>query len=126
MKKIFLIALFSICTNVLFAQEEKQKRSEDTVYAHVQLQPEFPGGMKAFYKYISDNFKPNKGGKMLVTFVVEADGSVTEVKIVKGINAKWDKKLYKIIENSPKWEPGSQDGKPIRASYRLPLTINLN
>jgi protein TonB len=130
MKKIIFIILLNIFTTILFSQEKTPHSiAKDTIIAKgIQSAPEFPGGVSAFYEYIIDNFKPEsklKGvQKLYVCFVVEKDGTISNVKILKGMDEKNDKNLIKIVQNSPKWSPGMQSGKPVRASFNLPLTVN--
>ncbi|AWH83722.1 hypothetical protein HYN59_00700 [Flavobacterium album] len=132
MKQLFFAAIFTFfALNYVSAQETKPLKTTDyslVTNDELQTKPEFPGGVSEFYQYIIDNFKPEsklKGvQKLYVYFVIEKDGSISIVKILKGLDEKNDENLIKVIQNSPKWSPGIQNGKPVRASFNLPLTIN--
>lgn len=92
--------------------------------------PEFPGGMVEFYKFIGKNFKmpaeasKNKiEGKVLMEFMVEKDGSLSEIKIIKDLGNGLGDEATRVLKLSPKWNPATQDGKPVRVTYALPITI---
>jgi protein TonB len=89
------------------------------------VKPEFPGGMKDFYKYILKNFKsPNSArGKIKVEFVVELDGDLTDFKIIEGINYDMNVEAVRVLFDSPEWIPGKIDGKDARVKFSLPITI---
>lgn len=95
--------------------------------ASVEKKPDFSGGLKAFYNYIGQNFKiPDvKGlsGKVVVSFVIEKDGSVTDIKVVRDIGYGTKEEAIRVLKNSPNWIPGEQDGKKVRVLYTLPITI---
>lgn len=101
----------------------------DLIYntAGVEKKPDFPGGLKEFYKYIGQNFKtPDvKGlaGKVFVTFVVEKDGSITDVKVLRDIGYGTGEEAVRVLKNSPNWIPAEQDGKKVRVLYSLPISI---
>jgi beta-lactamase regulating signal transducer with metallopeptidase domain len=93
-------------------------------------QPQFPGGMEEFYKLVGMNFKTpaeadkNKvQGKMLIQFMVEKDGSLSDFKIVKDLGYGMAEEAIRVVKLSPKWIPGTENGKPVRVLYDLPITI---
>ncbi len=94
-------------------------------YFPMERRPEFPGGMQEAYKYIGNNFrvKGSATGSILVTFVVEKDGSIVEVEVKKGLNKRMDQEAIRVVESMPKWIPGQQDGKPVRCVFALPIKI---
>jgi TonB family protein len=101
-------------------------------YIIVQEQPSFPGGDEARIKYISENIKypeeaREKGiqGTVFVTFVVEPDGSITGVKLLRGIGGGCDEEALKLIENMPKWIPGKQRGQAVRVQFNMPIRFVL-
>ena len=109
------------------------EKDNDSIYNTVEEMPEFPGGMEAMMKYISENVKypeeakdKNISGRVFVSFVIEKDGSVNEVKIMRGIGGGCDEEAVRVISAMPKWKPGKQKGKPVRVSYMLPLNFKLN
>ncbi|MEQ9593756.1 MAG: energy transducer TonB [Cyclobacteriaceae bacterium] len=90
------------------------------------------GGMTAFYKYVGDKIKyPAQArrmgieGRVFVQFVIDKDGSITEVVAVKGIGAGCDEEAVRILQGSPKWKPGKQRGKPVKQRMVLPITFKL-
>lgn len=96
----------------------------------VEKMPSFVGGEKALYKYLSENLKfPSSGGhvegKVYVSFVVDKDGSISEVEVIKGIGPKFDEAARKVVENSPKWNAGHQRGVPVSVRMVLPITFKL-
>lgn len=103
---------------------------EDTqIYntAGIQVQPEFPGGMEKFYKFVGKNFQvPEEDGlkgKVFVTFVVEKDGSLTDIKVIRDIGYGTGKEAIRVLKSCPKWVAGEQNGKKVRVQYSLPITI---
>lgn len=106
---------------------------DNTVYnsAGLQVQPEFPGGIQAFYGYVMKNFRTpeleqDMTAKIYVSFVVEKDGSITAIKILRDPGYGLGKEAERVLKSiKTKWSPGIQNGKPVRASYNLPITINI-
>ena len=86
----------------------------------------FPGGETALYKYITQYFHPPKGikGKIVSIFIVEKDGSLTDISILKGISADADTAALKVIRSMPKWIPNIKAGKARQARYVLPFNLN--
>ncbi len=129
MKKIYSF-VFLLFTLVSFSQEKNQPNT-DIIYSlgDIEKVPEFPGGNIEFRNYIMANFKPPevKGlqGKVFVEFVVEKDGTVAEVKVIRDIGFGTGEEAKRVIQNSPKWTPGTLKGEPIRAKFMLPLTVNV-
>ncbi len=92
-----------------------------------------PEGQEAFYKYISKNLKyPNAAvreqveGRVYVQFIINTDGSLTDIEVTKGIGFGCDEEAVRIIKNAPKWTPGKQRGKPVRVRMSLPIVFKLN
>jgi protein TonB len=114
-------------------QVEEEKIDEVFEVVEEQAQPE--GGMAAFYEYLKSNIKYPKTakrmgieGKVFVRFVVERDGSVTDVQVVKGIDAdggECNKEAIRVILATPKWKPGKQRGKPVRSRMMVPISFKL-
>ena len=107
----------------------ENKSGEESLYntAGIEKKPDFPGGAKEFYKYISQNFRtPDvKGlsGKVFVSFVIEKDGSITDIKVLRDIGYGTKEETIRVLKNSPNWIPGEQDGKKVRVIYTLPISI---
>lgn len=96
-------------------------------YDVLEQQPEFEGGISAFYKYVGSSFRlPQKYeayGRILVSFVVEKDGSISEIKVVKGLEKVLDDEAIRLVSASKKWNPGKQRGRLVRCAYSLPIVI---
>jgi len=95
--------------------------------AGIEVKPDFPGGMAKFYKYVGNNYRTPEeeglAGKVYVTFVVEKDGSLTDIKVVRDIGFGTGKEAIRVLKSCPKWNPGEQNGKKVRVLYSLPITI---
>jgi periplasmic protein TonB len=89
-----------------------------------EVHPQYPGGIQAFYNYISKNLATRGFGKMVVQFIVEKDGSISNIKVLESIDEKTDKRMVKLLKKCLTWTPGYKDGKPVRALYTLPITIS--
>ena len=106
--------------------------SNDSVYQIVDEMPQFPGGEKAMMEYVAKNVKyPQEAkdkeiqGRVFVSFVIEKDGSVNEVKVLRSIGGGCDEEAVRVVKAMPKWKPGKQDGKPVRVSYMMPFFFKL-
>lgn len=106
---------------------------KDSIFPVVEKMPGFPGGDAELYSYLNKNIKyPDKAklegiqGRVFVTFIVEKDGSVTNARILRGIGGGCDEEALRVIESMPNWTPGTQDGKPERVSFNLPIKFMLN
>lgn len=112
--------------------QEEQQEEADEIFTIVEQQPQPVGGMAAFYKYVGENLKypstasrMNIEGRVFVQFVVEKDGLLTDIQVVKGIGAGCDEEAVRVISNAPKWEPGKQRGRPVRVRMILPIVFKL-
>lgn len=113
-------------------EEAPEEEASDEIFMIVEDQPEPAGGMAAFYKYVGDEMKyPSQArrmgieGKVFVQFVVDKDGTITQVQAIKGIGAGCDQEAVRVLKNAPKWKPGKQRGKPVRVRMVLPITFKL-
>ncbi|RLD38720.1 MAG: energy transducer TonB [Bacteroidetes bacterium] len=111
---------------------EEEEIEEEQIFLVVENMPEFPGGEAAMYKFIGKNIEYPRmakesgiSGRVYVTFVVERDGSVTDVKILRGIGGGCDEEAVRVIKKMPRWSPGKQRGKPVRVQYRMPIKFTL-
>lgn len=109
------------------------QQDRDSIYNIVEQMPEFPGGVAEMMTYLSGNIKypeeaKDKGisGRVFIGFVVEKDGSVNQVKVMKGIGGGCDDEAVRVVKAMPKWKPGMQKGKPVRVSYMLPISFKLD
>ena len=95
--------------------------------AGIEQKPEFPGGIEKFYLFVGKNYQAPEEeglkGKVYVTFVVEKDGSLTDIKVIRDIGYGTGKEAIRVLNKCPKWLPGEQNGKKVRVLYSLPITI---
>ncbi|MEY4038435.1 MAG: hypothetical protein RIR67_745 [Bacteroidota bacterium] len=102
---------------------------DNTVYntAGIEVKPDFPGGMEKFYSFVGKNYQTPEEeglkGKVYVTFVVEKDGSLTDIKVLRDIGFGTGKEAIRVLNKCPRWTPGEQNGKKVRVLYSLPITI---
>jgi len=102
---------------------------DNSIYntAGIEVKPDFPGGMEKFYKFVGNNYQTPEEeglkGKVYVTFVVEKDGSLTDIKVIRDIGYGTGKEAIRVLNKCPKWTPGEQNGKKVRVLYSLPITI---
>ena len=92
----------------------------------MEVRPVFPGGKKGLIKYLKNNTHKPKGvagGSVLLEFIIDVDGSVTDVRIIESTLPALNLAAYNVVANMPDWKPGEQDGKPIRVNLTLPLTF---
>ena len=109
---------------------QNDKIDSNAIYTKVETLPEFPGGMMGFYAYVSQSYNVPpafKGaGNLILTFVVEKDGSLTDIKTVRDLGSGTGEEAVRILKLSPKWKPGIQDGVPVRVNFTLPLKLSKN
>ncbi len=100
--------------------------------AILEVPPTFPGGMDKFYKYLSKSIKyppmaaeNNIQGKVFASFVVEKDGTLTDIEVVRSLGAGTDEEAIRVLKASPSWTPGVQNGKQVRVKYNIPISFSL-
>ncbi|WP_395045158.1 energy transducer TonB [Flavobacterium sp.] len=105
---------------------------DETIYnmAQVEVKPEFPGGMQKFFQYVGRSFNmPDDesftGGKILVNFIVEKDGSISEIKVLKDIGFGTANEAIRVLKSCPKWMPAEHNGKKIRCNYLIPIMLHV-
>lgn len=110
----------------------QQTKTNDEVFQIVEKMPEFPGGEKALLNFIAENIvypqsakDKNISGRVFLSFVIDKDGSVTDVKVMRGIDKECDAEAMRVVKAMPKWKPGMNEGKPVRVSYMLPISFQL-
>src|SRR5690554_1345992 len=114
-------------------QTKQEVEEEDTqVFFIVEEMPEFPGGEAALRQFIAQSVKypviaQENGiqGRVYVTFVVDADGSISDPRVARGVDPSLDKEALRVVSLLPKWKPGKQRGKPVRVSYTVPINFQL-
>ena len=111
---------------------EEEEVSETEVFTIVEEMPAYPGGDAKLYEYLGKNIKYPQiaresgiQGRVFVNFVVEPDGSVSNVKVMRGIGGGCDEEAVRVIKTMPKWKPGKQRGKAVRVTYTIPVVFKL-
>ena len=124
---MMLVLLFSFMTSTA------QTKKNDMVFDVVEVMPQFPGGQIAMLKYIMENIKyPEQAmkegiqGRVAVSFIVEKDGSISDVKPVLSVHPLLNKEAVRVVKSMPKWTPGKQNGKPVRVRFNVPVMFKLN
>ena len=110
-----------------------EEEEEEVIFMVVETMPEFPGGQQALFKYLGDNVKypviaQENGiqGRVICQFVVNKDGSIVDVVVVRSSGEpSLDKEALRVINSMPKWKPGKQRGKPVRVKYTVPVNFRL-
>jgi periplasmic protein TonB len=146
MKTTLYIFTLLLLTQMAFAQAEKapipppiilEEPIREDGGCHIllmgELKPEFPGGEKALMQYLADNIKypavddsePITGSKIFIQFTIEKDGSVANVKVMRGIHRIYDEVAANVVRAMPKWSPAKQNGRPVCVTYTLPVSIRL-
>ena len=124
---MMLVLLFSFMTSTA------QTKKNDMVFDVVEVMPQFPGGQIAMLQYIMRNIKyPEQAmkegiqGRVAVSFIVEKDGSISDVKPILSVHPLLNKEAVRVVESMPKWTPGKQNGKPVRVRFNVPVMFKLN
>ena len=114
------------------AAPEPPKEEESKVFDVVEQMPSFPGGQAALMQWLSSNIsypviaaENGVQGRVIVQFVVEKDGSITDVQVVKSVDPSLDKEAARVVKAMPKWIPGKQNGAEVRVKYTVPVTFKL-
>lgn len=111
---------------------QEETIDEQEIFTVVESMPEFPGGQQAMMEYIARNIRypamareSGIQGRVFVNFVVERDGSVTNVRVLRGIGGGCDEEAIRVVKAMPKWTPGRQRGQAVRVSFNLPVRFTL-
>jgi len=108
-------------------------KGNNKIYSQVDTQPEFPGGVEKFYNFLAKNMhyptidrQKKIEGRVIVQLVVEKDGSLSTIKVMRSPSETLAKEALRVMAASPRWKPGAQNGKPVRVMYTLPISFTLN
>lgn len=119
--------------NIDFSLEPVEEEKVEEVFTIVENWPTPKGGMPEFYKYIGENIqypalarRLNVSGIVFLQFVVEKDGKITDVKVLRGIGAGCDEEAMRVLQSAPAWTPGKQRGRPVRVLMTVPIRFILN
>ena len=130
------VAVADIDDSKLIIPDKKEvvieQPADDKIQLFVEEKPEFPGGDAELMRYLKENIKyPEEAkqigitGKVMIQFVVEKDGSISNIKIIHPIGAGCDEEAVRVVESMPKWIPGKMGGKPVRVQFSLPVKFTL-
>jgi protein TonB len=123
----------TVIKEVVISEAVVIEEKADAIFDVVETQPNPPGGMSGWNKYLSDNLKyPTQArrmgveGSVILVFVINTDGTIQDVEVLRGIGGGCDEEAVKIVKNAPKWEPGKQRGRAVRTRMRLPIKFKLS
>ena len=112
--------------------EEEEEYEEQQIFQVVEDPPGFPGGDEARMRYLQDNIRypaiareAGIQGTIFISFVVERDGSITDVQVLRGIGGGCDEEAIRVVRNMPRWTPGKQRGRPVRVQFTMPIRFTL-
>lgn len=135
MKKLMIVALMTLCgVTTLLAQKTvvSQKAQQEDPFTVVEQMPEFPGGTEGMFKFMKDNMKyPEDAqkqqieGRVLVQFIVEKDGSLSNVNVLRSVFPSLDAEAVRVVKAMPNWKAGRQKGEPVRVKFTIPLMFKL-
>lgn len=134
MKRISIILFLLLSTISLSAtsQQNNNNTAHDHIFVEVETQAAFPGGQRELMQWIKDNLRyPESAlenhleGKVIVKFTIEKDGSVTEPKVVRGVNDEFDAEALRLVKLMPKWQPGTNNGVPVKSYFTMPFIFRL-
>ncbi len=129
MKKVFFLLVLFFAIQIISAQTSERFINDNSYSpSDVDVKPEFPGGIEKFYQFIGENYKtPNSKEtlhrKIFVNFVIEKDGKLTNIKVLRDLGFGTGKEAVRVLLLSPKWIPAELNGKKVRCSYTLPIEI---
>ena len=119
----------TIIEEIIFEEPEEEV---DEIFTIVEDQPEYPGGINEFYKFVANNMRyPVQArrmgieGRVFVQFVVQKDGSLEEVQVIKGIGAGCDEEAVRVIKKAKNWKPGKQRGRAVKVRMIIPIVFRL-
>jgi len=126
---VFLILIFGLALKAQCQISESIPLEEhnDTAYTVVDSMPSFPGGENELFRWLGQNIKTPKidaQGVVYAHFIVEKDGSISNVEIIKGIHDAYDKEVLRVVGLMPNWEPGYKAGKIVRVQYNIPIRFS--
>ena len=133
MKKLIMMSLMAMLgLTTVNAQKTVVAEKNQQVFDVVEQMPEYPGGFQALFEYLGQNVKyPEDAekqkieGRVLANFVVETDGSISNVEVIKPAFPSLDAEAVRVLSAMPKWTPGMQSGKVVRVKFTVPINFNL-
>lgn len=135
--KAIAIAMISVGFNAFanastIGTEKVNIPQGDKIFTQEETMPSFPGGTQKLIEYINDNLQYPKDckescieGRVIVTFFVEIDGSLSDIKVIRSLHPSMDAEAVRLVKTMPKWNPGSVDGKVVRKKFTMPVSFKL-
>ena len=127
---LLLATLFLFCGTTVFAQDANE--DTDKAYEVVDEMPSFTGGQGALMQFLANNvkyptvaFENGVQGRVLVSFIVERDGSLSNVKVERSVDPSLDKEAVRVVKAMPKWQPGKAKGSTVRVKFTVPITFRM-
>ena len=127
-----LLSYSTIQAQVTIEDTVVENKVEEEIFVFVEENPVFPNGEENMYKYLGSNIKYPKDalengiqGTVVVKFVVEKDGTISNVKAIRKIGGGCDEEAVRVVKRMPRWKPGKQRGKPVRTEFTLPIQFKL-
>ena len=135
MKKILItlcLMTLSVCSFAQVTNNDSNNNAKNQVFTVVEQMPMFPGGNAGLMKYLASNVqypevaaKNGVQGRVVVGFVIECDGSITNVEILRGVDPSLDREAMRVVKAMPKWVPGKKNGAVVRVKYQVPVSFRL-
>lgn len=123
---VFRILIF-MCVQHVAGQSKPTSSRQVYEVQDIDNKPEFPGGAQAISKFIASNYRlpdmDSYNGQVIINFIVEIDGSLTDIYVVRDIGYGTGAEAARVFQKSPKWAPGVLDGKPVRSKVAFPITL---
>ncbi|MBI3136518.1 MAG: energy transducer TonB [Bacteroidetes bacterium] len=127
MNRLFLLAIMLLCIKGLYAQD-----TTDRIFDFAEVEPQFKGGEKGMIKFIQKEVnypeearEKGEQGTVYIQFVVEKDGSLSNIVVLKGASQLLDEEAVRVVSKMPKWKPGKQKGKVVRVRYQIPIRFSI-
>jgi protein TonB len=127
---MIILSLMVIKPVSIFSQNNKTKN--DQVYTVVETMPKYPGGQEALMDFLAKNIQYPQAAKeagitgtVIASFVIEKNGNVSDIKILKGLGSGCDEEVIRVVNLMRKWKAGKQNGKEVRVQYNLPVKFSL-
>ena len=125
---VMSISVFALSAS----QKQNPQQSDDKVYERVEVMPSYPGGVDGIMSFISKNIRYPQDAKdaglqgiVICEFVINKDGSFSNMKVKRGVSPSLDQEAMRVIKSFPKWKPGTNGGKPVRVLYTLPVAFRI-
>ncbi|GAA4779259.1 energy transducer TonB [Olivibacter ginsenosidimutans] len=126
------IAIDAVTSDIGEMEAVTEDGGESAIFVGVEIAPSFPGGMKAFLDYVAKNYnypaaakEQGISGRIILSFIVEKDGSLTDIDVVRDLGLGTGEEAVRLLQSAPKWKPGIQNGRPVRVRYQLPIALQM-